>query len=363
MLEHAKSDNASKVISPGMYKIDLEPLSHKLLRNREAHEDYLKYIQENAGTLHEIVKQARELRPLDNDLDSAPELQLMNHRTICSGLVQNPPSTTPYVPPTKNDWDLLFQPIFNEYFNPPPSVVSLVPTAAAPRHADMISSPLSTSIDQVAPSTKPSSQESSSNVEPTNPPLKHISKWMNIHPLEKARLIAKGYRQEDEVDFEESFAPVACIEAIRIFVAKATNKNMTIYQIDVKTAFLNGELRKEVYVSRMVGFVDPENPTHVYKLKKAMYGLKKEGKDILMVKPTEKHLHAVKRIFRYLKGTTNIGLWYSKDTNIALTAYAYADHAGFQDTKKSTSGNAQFLGDKLVSWSLKKQKIIDISNT
>ncbi|GJU72228.1 hypothetical protein Tco_1263633 [Tanacetum coccineum] len=80
-------------------------------------------------------------------------------------------------------------------------------------------------------------------------------------------------------------------------------------------------------------------------------------------KPTEKHLNAVKRIFRYLKGTINIGLWYSKDTGMSLTAYADADHAGCQDTRRGTSGSAQFLGDKLVSWSSKKQKSTAISST
>ncbi|GKC67295.1 retrovirus-related pol polyprotein from transposon TNT 1-94 [Tanacetum coccineum] len=80
-------------------------------------------------------------------------------------------------------------------------------------------------------------------------------------------------------------------------------------------------------------------------------------------KPTKKHLQAVKRIFRYLNGTINMGLWYSKDTDMSLTAYADADHAGCQDTKRSTSGSAQFLGDKLVSWSSKKQKGTAILST
>ncbi|GKB74945.1 hypothetical protein Tco_0936357 [Tanacetum coccineum] len=80
-------------------------------------------------------------------------------------------------------------------------------------------------------------------------------------------------------------------------------------------------------------------------------------------KPTEKHLHAVKRIFRYLKGTINMGLWYPKDSCIALTAFADADHAGCQDTKRSTFGSMQLLGDKLVSWSSKKQKSTTISST
>nr|GEX71836.1 retrovirus-related Pol polyprotein from transposon TNT 1-94 [Tanacetum cinerariifolium] len=90
----------------------------------------------------------------------------------------------------------------------------------------------------------------------------------------KAWLVAKGYRQEESIDFEESFAPVARIEAIRIFIANAVSRNMTVYQMDVKTAFLNGELKEEVYVSQLEGFVDPDQPTHVYHLKKALYGLK-----------------------------------------------------------------------------------------
>nr|GFB38630.1 retrovirus-related Pol polyprotein from transposon TNT 1-94 [Tanacetum cinerariifolium] len=90
----------------------------------------------------------------------------------------------------------------------------------------------------------------------------------------KARLVARGYRQEEGIDFEESFAPVARLEAIRIFLAYSAHKNMVVYQMDVKTAFLNGNLRENVYVSQPNGFVDPDNPNHVYKLKKALYGLK-----------------------------------------------------------------------------------------
>ncbi|GKF75793.1 retrovirus-related pol polyprotein from transposon TNT 1-94, partial [Tanacetum coccineum] len=90
----------------------------------------------------------------------------------------------------------------------------------------------------------------------------------------KARLVAKGYRQEEGIDFKESFAPVARIEAIRIFIANAASMNMTIYQMDVKTAFLNDVLKVEVYVCQPEDFVDPDHPTHVYRLKKALYGLK-----------------------------------------------------------------------------------------
>ncbi|GJT03314.1 retrovirus-related pol polyprotein from transposon TNT 1-94 [Tanacetum coccineum] len=155
---------------------------------------------------------------------------------------------------------------------------------------------------------EPSSEESSSGDVSTadsnqvSQPHDHLRKWTKDHPIDnvivepknfktewiykvkldeygdvlknKARLVAKGYRQEEGIDFEESFAPVARIEAIRIFIANVASKNMTIYQMDVKTAFLNGELKEEVYVSQPEGFVDPDHPTHVYRLKKALYGLK-----------------------------------------------------------------------------------------
>ncbi|GJS53175.1 retrovirus-related pol polyprotein from transposon TNT 1-94 [Tanacetum coccineum] len=90
----------------------------------------------------------------------------------------------------------------------------------------------------------------------------------------KERIVAKGYAQEEGIDFEESFAPVARLEAVRIFVAYAAHKSFPIYQMDVKTAFLNGPLKEEVYVAQPDGFVDPDHPEKVYRLRKALYGLK-----------------------------------------------------------------------------------------
>nr|GEY79846.1 hypothetical protein [Tanacetum cinerariifolium] len=98
----------------------------------------------------------------------------------------------------------------------------------------------------------------------------------------KARLVAKGYRQEEGFGFDKSFAPVARIEAMRIFIANDANKKITIYQMDVKTAFLNGELREAVYFSQPGGFVDQQNPTHIYILKKALYGLKQALRACIM---------------------------------------------------------------------------------
>ncbi|GJY25799.1 retrovirus-related pol polyprotein from transposon TNT 1-94 [Tanacetum coccineum] len=91
----------------------------------------------------------------------------------------------------------------------------------------------------------------------------------------KARPVAKGYAQEECIDFEESFAPVARLEAVRIFIAYAAHKSFPIYQMDVKTAFLNGPLKEEVYVAQPEGFVDPVHPEKVYRLRKALYGLLK----------------------------------------------------------------------------------------
>nr|GEX34968.1 retrotransposon-related protein [Tanacetum cinerariifolium] len=94
----------------------------------------------------------------------------------------------------------------------------------------------------------------------------------NIVVRNKTRLVAKGYKQEEGIDFEESFSPVARLEAVRMFITYAAHKNITIFQIDVKTDFLNGPLKEEVYVSQPEGFIDSEFPDHVYRLKKALYG-------------------------------------------------------------------------------------------
>ncbi|GJU95221.1 retrovirus-related pol polyprotein from transposon TNT 1-94 [Tanacetum coccineum] len=208
----------------------------------------------------------------------------------------------------------------------------------------------------------------------------------------KTRLVVRGYRQEEGIDFEESFAPVARIEAIRIFLAYAAHKSFTVFQMDVKTAFLHGTLKEDVCVCQPEGFIYADHPSHVYKLKNALYGLKQAPRachaikyrsmigalmyltssrpDIVhatclcaryQAKPTEKHLKEVKRIFRYLRGTVNMGLWYTKDSGFELTGFSDADYAGCKDTFKSTSGGAQFLGEKLVSWSSKKQDCTALS--
>ncbi|GJR64714.1 copia protein [Tanacetum coccineum] len=232
----------------------------------------------------------------------------------------------------------------------------------------------------------------------------------NIVVRNKTRLVAKGYKQEEGFDFEESFAPVARLKAVWMFIAFAAYMNITIFQMDVKTAFLNGPLKEELYVSQPEGFIDFEFPNHVYRLKKALYSLKQAprawydklssfliehgfNKELYLIndlssydrrayvsnsqspdiafatfvcaryqaRPTVKHLKEVKRIFRYLRQSYNMGLWYPKDSGFKLIAYSDADHAGCKDDCKSTSGGLQFLGGKLVSWSSKKQDCTTMS--
>nr|GEV97600.1 hypothetical protein [Tanacetum cinerariifolium] len=152
--------------------------------------------------------------------------------------------------------------------------------------------------------------------------------------------------QEECIDFEESFAPDARLEAVRIFIAYVAHKSFPIYQMDVKTAFLNGPLKEEVYVAQPDGFVDPDHPEKVYRLRKPLYELKQAPRAW---------------IFKYLRGTVNMGLWYSKGSSFGLTAFLDADHAGCVDSRKSTSGGIQFIGDKLVSWMSKKQNCTAMS--
>nr|GEU95921.1 hypothetical protein [Tanacetum cinerariifolium] len=208
----------------------------------------------------------------------------------------------------------------------------------------------------------------------------------------KARLVAVGYSQQEGIDYDETFAPVARIKAIRLFLAYVVHNDFTIFQLDVKTTFFNGILKKEVYVGQPPSFFSKQYPDHVYALNKALFGM--ENCDIvptpiveqaklipdLVGKPVdhtdyrsmigslmyvtssrpdimfatcmcaryqanhnEHHVSAVKRIFRYLKWTINLGLWYPKDSGFDLTAYSDADHAGCHLDRKRSGCCAQVL--------------------
>ncbi|GJS77206.1 retrovirus-related pol polyprotein from transposon TNT 1-94 [Tanacetum coccineum] len=191
-------------------------------------------------------------------------------------------------------------------------------------------------------------------------------KWLfkNKHDEEnmvirnKTRLVVRGYRQEEGIDFEESFALVARMEAIRIFLAYTAHKAFTVFQMDVKTAFLHegtiwvkASTKGMVYVDDII--FDSTHPRSKTSLTWINMGLQPMKRNI--AKPTEKHLKEVKRIFSYLRGIIHTGLWYTKDSGFELTGFSDADYVGCKDTFKSTFGGAQFLGEKLVSWSSKKQ--------
>nr|GEV12941.1 putative ribonuclease H-like domain-containing protein [Tanacetum cinerariifolium] len=357
---------------------------------------------------------------------SGPALNEMTHATIHSGLMQKPSSSTPYVPPSRNDWDLLFQPLFDELLTPSPSVDPQAPEVIAPIadviplvQAESTCLPSSTIVDQDAPSprksqTTPKTQsyvipqdveeeihdievahmgndplfgipilevtyaQSSSTVsphtivQPDHQIPQHNRKWTKDHPLKniigqlsrpvstrlklheqalfcyydafmtsvepktykdtltqsywidamqeelnkfkrlEARLVAHGYRQEEGIGFEESFALVARLEAIRIFLAYAAHKNMVVYQMDVKIAFLNGNLQEEVYKYSFKSCDLADTPM----VEKSKLDEDKERKAI-----DPSHYHA----------------------------FVDADHAGCQDTRRSTSGSLQFLGERLIS--------------
>ncbi|GJW63967.1 retrovirus-related pol polyprotein from transposon TNT 1-94 [Tanacetum coccineum] len=333
---------------------------------------------------------------------SGPEPQLLTPEIISLGLVSNPPSSKPYVPPTKKDWDSLFQLMFDEYFNPPPSVVSLVPVAATPRPADPTDTPSSTIIDQDAPSP----------IWELVPRMDRVMiitlKWIFKVKLDElggilkknARLVARGYRQEGGIDFEESFAPVDRLEAIRIFIAYAAHKNMKVYRMDVKTVFLNGILCEKVYVSQPDGLVDQDNPNHVYKLKKALYRLKQAPRALrqrhltglqisqsprcILLNQSKYALKIIKKNgmetsdpldtpmvekskldedpqgkpldpTRYRGMIGSLMYLTSSRPDLVFAVCIYA--------RRSKSGSMQLLGDILVSWSSKKQKNTAISST
>nr|GEU34287.1 hypothetical protein [Tanacetum cinerariifolium] len=196
-----------------------------------------------------------------------------------------PVHLAPYVPPTNKDLEILFQPRFNEYLEPPRVERLVSPAPAVQALVNSACTPSSTTIDQDAPSPSisPSSSALQSNSlhqgvaaestfmeDNTIAPVDN-NPFVNVFALEPSSDTSSS---EDGIDFEESFVPVSHIEAIRIFITNVASKNMTIYQMNVKTTFLNDELKEEVYVCQPEGFVDPDHLTHVYHLKKALYGLK-----------------------------------------------------------------------------------------
>nr|GEV86574.1 hypothetical protein [Tanacetum cinerariifolium] len=249
-----------------------------------------------------------ELTAMTSEQSSlGPALYEMTPAIISLGLVPKPTSSTPFVPPSRNDWDLLFQPLFDELLTPSPSVdppkpkvIAPIDEVVAPELVESTGSPSSTIVDQDTPSPINLKQHQKLNLLSFLKMLKKLIMilkldiWrmirylvcqfkkllmINLHQRrtgrnskEQGSLSGSWLSSREGIDFEESFALVARLEAIRIFLAYAAHKKMVVYQMDVKTTSLNGNLWEEA-------------------------------------RPIEKHLHVVKRIFRYLRGTVNRGLW------------------------------------------------------
>nr|GEU69474.1 integrase, catalytic region, zinc finger, CCHC-type, peptidase aspartic, catalytic [Tanacetum cinerariifolium] len=218
-----------------------------------------------------------------------PALHEMTPATISSGLVPKPTSSTPSVPLSRNDWDLLFQPLFDELLIPLPSVdppapevIALIDEVVALELAESTGSPSSTTVEQNAPSPS-----KSQTIPKTQSPVISQDAEENNHDIEVAHMgndplfgmlileVASDKSSSMEgIDFEESFASVTRLEAIRIFLAYAAHKNMVVYQMDVKTAFLNGNLWEEKYDFESCDLVDTPM------VKKSKLDEDKEGKAI-----------------------------------------------------------------------------------
>ncbi|GJY79465.1 copia protein [Tanacetum coccineum] len=159
--------------------------------------------------------------------------------------------------------------------------------------------------------------------------------------LKARQVLTQGYNQQERIDFDETYAHVARLESIRILLAYACAHDFKLFQMDVKSSFLNGFINEEVYVAQPPGFVDFEKPNHVFKLKKALYGLKQAPKAWYI--PSR--------------------LMVSQRNRLEIIVYVDSDHVGDYIYRKSTSGVCTFMGCCLTSWFSKKQTTLAISTT
>nr|GEZ49788.1 hypothetical protein [Tanacetum cinerariifolium] len=318
--------------------------------------------------------------------------------------------------PSQQELDMLFGPLYDEFFNagsnPSTNIQS---TSAQSTHTNVNAE--KNNNDQAEEGehlpddkfTNPFCASTQEVAESSHTTLKQYRKnFISLTDFRSGNLLTNHLaKREDGIDFEESFAPVVCLEAVWIFIAYAAHNSFPIYQMDVKTAFLNGSLKEEVYVAQPDGFVDPDHPKKVYRLRKALYGLNQalrhgiqihqspRGIFINQAKYTLEILHkhgmdkgqsigtpiAMKpkldadlsgnpvdqadyrskiRSLMYLSSSRPDIV--QADSSSKLTAFSDADHAGCIDSRKSTSGGIQFLGDKLVRWMSKKQNCTAMSS-
>ncbi|GJV12545.1 retrovirus-related pol polyprotein from transposon TNT 1-94, partial [Tanacetum coccineum] len=368
--------------------------------------------------------------------DNSSELGIHDHNSepSSSKLVPNVYPSANIIAPSLQELDLIFSPLYDEFFTTGNS--SVLNTDNSNKHYNAEEN--NTDIQAKIQSEDAQNNENEFyNIFSTPDELHHFDRlqvwelvdkpfckiliklkwlWKNKKDEDqtvirnKARLVAKGYAQEEGIDFEESFAPVARLEAVRIFVAYAAHKSFPIYQTDVKTSFLNGLLKEEVYVAQPDRFIDPCHPKKLYRLRKALYGLKQASRawydelsNFLMSKGfmkakyaieiLKKHgmdkcdtistpLHVKPKLDADLCGLpvdqtryhSMIGvLMYPNSSRPDIVqavcycaryqaTFSDVDHVGCLDTRKSTSGGIHFLGDKLVSWMSKKQECTAMSS-
>nr|GEX91432.1 hypothetical protein [Tanacetum cinerariifolium] len=207
-------------------------------------------------------------------IGSKPGLNSMTSRHISSGLDLTYALLTIITQqPSEGELDLLFEAMYDDYIGGQPSATARTIMPAQELQVRQTST-ASTTIADIAP-TPTHSSSLATNIPITSQDVDELNPNATVDGnTNKSRLVMRGYRQEEGIDFEESFAPVARIEAIRIFLAYVAHKSFTVFQMDVKTAFLHGSLKEDVYVCQPKGFIDVDHPSHVYKLKKTLYGLK-----------------------------------------------------------------------------------------
>nr|GEU37809.1 integrase, catalytic region, zinc finger, CCHC-type, peptidase aspartic, catalytic [Tanacetum cinerariifolium] len=225
----------------------------------------------------------------------------MTPATLSSGLNPNPSLSAPFVPPSRHEWDLVFQPVFDKFFSHLASVASPIPIEEAPALVESTSSPFSTTVNQDTPSPKTIFKESSSSdvisttVHSDTPISEHLSKWTKDHPLQDIisdpfKLVFTRLQLHEQAlfcyndAFLTSVKPKTYKDALTqscwIEAMQEELHEFERHKMDVKTEFLNGFLREEVYISQLDGFVDPDN-NHVYRIKKALYGLKQAPRAIM----------------------------------------------------------------------------------
>nr|GEY03818.1 uncharacterized mitochondrial protein AtMg00810-like [Tanacetum cinerariifolium] len=279
--------------------------------------------------------------------------------------------------------------MFEELLNPPlsvdhqaPEVIALIVDVIPPIQAESTSSSSSTTVDQDAPSPSKSQTTPETQYSIIPQDVKE-----DIHDIEVAHMgndLLFGVPIL-EVTFTQSSSTMSMMGKISFFLGLQISQspkgifiNQSKYDLESlkKYDFKSCDPMDTLMVKKSKLDEDKEgkvvDPSHYHGMTGTLLYLTTSRPDLqfatcmcaqYQARPTEKHVHAVKRIFRYLRGTVNRGLCYPKDSSVVLIAFADADHAGCQDTRRSTSGSLQFLRERLISWSSKRQKSAAISST